>query len=148
MPSKAKPVPDGYHTITPYLNIANAGRAVEFMKKAFGAEESYRMNTPDGRVAHAEMRIGDSLVMVGEAIEMPSQPGSLMLYVDDVDALFKRATAAGAMVRQPPTDMFYGDRSCRLTDPCGNNWAIATHIEDVPPAELETRAAEWMKQKK
>lgn len=146
-----KPVPDGYHTVTPMLAIRGAAAAIEFYKKALGAEELFRMPGPGDAVLHAELRIGDSIVMLGdEAPEMGSPappslggtPVSLMLYVPDVDASFARATAAGCTALMPPTDMFWGDRFGKLQDPFGHQWAMATHKEDVPPEEMARRMAE------
>jgi PhnB protein len=149
--SPVKPIPDGYHAVTPYLVIRGAGRALEFYAKAFGAEEVFRMPAPDGSVMHAEMRFGDSIVMIGEeapqmgAISpaaLGGSPVSLLLYVPDVDAAFARATAAGCVAQMPPTDMFWGDRYGKLQDPFGHLWAMATHVEDVAPEEMARRMAQ------
>ena len=139
--ANVKPIPSGYHSLTPYLSLRQADRAIEFYKKAFGAEERFRMPTPDGRVAHAEMQIGDSIFMLTEAIEEPVTSASLYLYVADVDAVFARAVAAGAQPAMQPADMFWGDRFGRVTDPFGVRWSIATHTEDVAPEEIGKRAA-------
>jgi PhnB protein len=148
--SPVKPVPDGYHTVTPYLVIRGAAAALEFYAKAFGAREMFRLPCPDGSVAHAEIRIGDSVVMVGEeapsmgAISPQTLNGSAVnihLYVDDVDAWFARATEAGCAAHLPPTDMFWGDRMAKLQDPFGHLWGMATHKEDVPPEEMARRMA-------
>jgi len=139
--ANVKPIPPGYHSLTPYLSLRQADRAIEFYKKAFGAEERFRMPTPDGRVAHAEMQIGDSIFMLTEAIEEPVTSASLYLYVADVDAVFARAVAAGAQPAMQPADMFWGDRFGRVTDPFGVRWSIATHTEDVVPEEIGKRAA-------
>lgn len=150
MASKVKPVPEGYHTVTPYLCIRGAEKALDFYARAFGAKEKVRMPGPDGKVMHAEILIGDSMVMLGE--ENPQQnakspaafggtPVSIMLYVPDVDAVFKKATAAGAKADAPPADMFWGDRYGKLTDPFGHSWGIATHVEDVTPEEMKKRMA-------
>lgn len=145
-----KPIPDGYHTVTPYLIVKGAADALDFYKKAFGAEEIVRLPGPDGRVMHAEMRIGDSMVMLGEeALEVgfksPQELGgsgvSIHLYVADADAAFARAVKAGAEVQMPLADMFWGDRHGRLSDPFGYVWAISTHKEDVPPEEMSARMA-------
>jgi len=150
MTVKAKP--DGYHTLTPTLTIEGAARAIDFYKKAFGAEETMRFEH-GGTVAHAELRIGDSVFMIGEPwpeaghkspTALGGSPTGLMLYADDVDALFARAVAAGATVKSPVTDQFYGDRSGGLTDPFGHNWTIATHKEDVPMEEMMKRFREMM----
>ncbi len=139
---KVKSVPDGYHTVTPFLALKDAHRAIEFYKKAFGAEERFRMPMPDGKVAHAELQIGDSIVMLTEATQEPPTSSSLYLYVADVDALFARAVAAGAQVAMQVADMFWGDRFGRVSDPFGVRWGIATHVEDVAPDEVGRRAAQ------
>jgi PhnB protein len=151
MAAKVKPVPDGYHTVTPYLSIKGASDAIAFYKKAFGAEELVRMPMPDGRVGHAELQIGDSRIMLAD--EMPEMgdavtksPRSLggttfglALYVPDVDALFKRAVDAGAKQMRPLANQFYGERSGVVADPFGHIWTIATHVEDVSPEEMKKR---------
>ncbi len=148
--SKAKPIPKGYHTATPYLIIKGAAKAIEFYKKAFGAAEMTRMTQPDGRVGHAEIKIGDSLIMLAdEFAEMGARspqslggsPVSILLYVQNVDALTSQAITAGAKVVRPVKDQFYGDRSGSLEDPFGHQWHIATHVENVPPEEMKKRAA-------
>ena len=150
-PKRVMPVPPHYHTVTPYLVCRGAGDAIEFYENAFGAREKYRMTGPDGRIAHAEIRIGDSMLMIGEeALEMgatapPTIGGTavqVFLYVRNVDKAFAQATGAGATVEMPPTDMFWGDRYCKLADPFGHKWSMATHIEDVSPREMTRRAAE------
>ena len=150
MTSKVKPIPEGYHTATPYLIIKGAADAIEFYKKAFGATELMRMPGPDGKIGHAEIKIGDSPIMLAdEAPEMNARspqsfggsPISILLYVEDVDAVFNRAVAAGAKVERPVTDQFYGDRIGGLTDPFGHAWYISTHREDVSPEEMKKRAA-------
>jgi len=152
MARKVKPIPDGYHSVTPYLIVRGGAQAIEFYRKAFGAEERFRMPGPDGRLMHAELQIGDSVVMLGDecpemGIKSPQSLGgagvSVMLYVNDVDASFKQATKAGAKVKQAPTDMFWGDRFGKLTDPFGHEWAMATHIEDVAPDEMERRGKKF-----
>jgi PhnB protein len=146
---KAKSIPEGYHTATPYLIIKDAAKAIEFYKKAFGATELMRMAQPDGKVGHAEIKIGDSPIMLADEFpEMGSRspqslggsPVSLYLYVDDVDALAKQAEAAGAKVVRPVKDQFYGDRSGSFEDPFGHQWHLATHVEDLAPEELHKRA--------
>ncbi|HJZ83803.1 MAG TPA: VOC family protein [Polyangia bacterium] len=146
MAKKVKPIPEGYHTVTPYLTVKDAARAIDFYKKAFGAEETVRMPGPDGRIMHAELRIGNSMVMLADenpqmGSKSPQTLGGtavgLMIYCDDADALFKRASAAGATVSQPLADMFWGDRFGGLKDPFGHNWSIATHIKDLAPAEMK-----------
>jgi len=148
--SKAKPIPKGYHTATPYLIIKGAAKAIEFYKKAFGAAEMTRMTQPDGRIGHAEIKIGDSLIMLADEFpemgarspqSLGGSPVSILLYVQDVDALTSQAITAGAKVVRPVKDQFYGDRSGSLEDPFGHQWHIATHVEDVPPEEMKKRAA-------
>ncbi|MBL0209784.1 MAG: VOC family protein [Holophagaceae bacterium] len=149
MPTPVKPIPEGYHSVTPYLIVRGAAKALEFYKQAFGAVELFRMEAPDGRIGHAEIRIGDSPIMLAD--EHPDMgakspetwggsPVSLMLYVEDVDRVFARAVEAGATVERPLADQFYGDRTGGLKDPFGHVWYVATHIEDVPPEELDRRA--------
>ena len=148
MPGKVKPIPDGHHTVAPYLAIKNAVSALEFYKKAFGATETYKLIVPDGRLGHAEIRLGDSLIMLsdefpefgGKAPEaLGGSPVSIHLYVEDVDAFVKRAVAEGARVLKPVADQFYGDRSGQLEDPYGHLWWVATHKEDVAPEEMQKR---------
>ncbi|HVH15946.1 MAG TPA: VOC family protein [Candidatus Angelobacter sp.] len=138
--SKPKPIPQGYHTATPYLAVQGVPRLMTFLRQAFNAEEREKMMTPDGRVSHAEMKIGDSIIMMGEPTgESRSMPGMIYLYLDDTDAAYKRALQAGATSLREPTNMFYGDRNAAVTDPVGNQWWIATHVEDVPPEEMQRR---------
>lgn len=150
-----KAVPDGYHSVTPYLIMRDAAKAIDFYKEVFGAIEVVRMDAPGGKIGHAEVKMGDSFVMLADenptiGAEGPEllggSPVSLMLYVEDCDTVFKRAIAAGAAQVQPLQDKFYGDRSGTLTDPFGHQWTIATHKEDVAPAEMERRAAAYMKE--
>lgn len=142
MTTNVKPVPDGYHTVTPYLTVNDAAGLLTFVRQAFGAVETYRMTGPDGAIRHAEVRIGDSMVMVGQARdEWTPRPASLYLYVPDVDATHRAAVAAGGRSIQEPTTHFYGDRSGAVEDSQGNQWWIATHVEDVSPEEIERRAA-------
>jgi PhnB protein len=151
MTGKARPIPEGYHTATPYLIVKGAASAIEFYKKAFGATELFRMGDPSGKIGHAEIKIGDSPIMLAdEVLEMGYRspqsyggtPVSLLLYMEDVDARFKQAVAAGATVQKPVQDQFYGDRSGTLVDPFGHVWTLATHQEDVPPEEMQKRMAE------
>ena len=137
-----KPVPDGYHTVTPYLVVEDAGALIEFLTRAFGARTRYSHRGPDGKVAHAEMQIGDSIVMMGSA-RGDTQPlvMALYLYVPNCDELYRQAIAAGGTSIGEPTDQFYGDRHGGIKDPSGNSWWLATHIEDVSEQELERRMA-------
>lgn len=149
MNAKVRPIPEGYHTVTPYLTVRDAAAALDFYQRAFDAHESFRMADPDGRIGHAEMRIGDSPIMLSD--EYPDMgalspetvggiPMTIHLYVEDVDALVGRAVDAGAKLERPVVNHFYGDRAGLLTDPFGFKWWIATHVEDVPPEELSRRA--------
>jgi uncharacterized glyoxalase superfamily protein PhnB len=138
-----KPIPDGYHTVTPYLTVDGAAKLLEFVKRAFGAEEVFRMDTPDGKVGHAEVRIGDSMVMLADATTSDQgkpMPAMIHLYVEDVDKVYRQAIEAGATSQREPTDMFYGDRTAGVSDEVGNSWWIATHVEDIPPEEMAKRA--------
>ena len=140
MSTPAKAVPEGYHSVTPYLVVQGAGQLIDFMKAAFGAQEIVRMLQPDGSIGHAEMRIGDSVIMLGEARDQwKAMPTMLNLYLEDVDAAYARALAAGATPVQEPKDQFYGDRSGGVRDMCGNLWFVATHIEDVSEEEMKRR---------
>jgi PhnB protein len=149
----AKPIPEGYHTLTPYLVVEDTAKAIDFYKDAFGAEEIMRMQAPDGSIGHAEIQIGDSKVMLSDpfpqsSVRPPKERGgptaSIFVYVEDCDALFDQATGAGAEVTAPLEDMFWGDRFGSVTDPFGHLWSIATHIEDVPEAEMAERAKKAM----
>ena len=151
--TNVKPVPDGYHSVTPYLYIKGAARAIDFYKQAFGAVEVMRLASPDGKVGHAEIKIGDSHVMLADEFpEMGARspqtiggtPIGLMVYLADVDKVVDRAVKAGATLERPVEDKFYGDRMGGIVDPFGHRWYISTHIEDVPPAEMEKRAAAAM----
>jgi uncharacterized glyoxalase superfamily protein PhnB len=147
MATNVKPKPEGFHTVTPYLIVEGVAGLIDFLKQAFGAEEIERMASPDGGIAHAEVRIGDSIIMMGEPRdEWKPMPGSIYLYVDDTDAAYKRALEAGATSLMEPADQFYGDRNGGVKDPSGNHWWIATHIEDVAPEEMARRAEAFMKQ--
>jgi PhnB protein len=149
-----KPIPDGYRTVTPYLTVKGAGQAIEFYKRAFGAQEVERMTGPDGKsVMHAELRIDDSLVMLSDEFPQmgPRSPqtlggttASIFLYVPDVDAAFKRALDAGATAIMAPADMFWGDRFGKLRDPFGHEWGMATHKVDLSPEEIRRRGAAAM----
>jgi PhnB protein len=156
MAKAKKSVPEGFHTVTPQLTLDNAAQAIDWYKKALGAEETKRSTGPDGKIMHAELRIGDSHIMVNDAMmgskgpkAIGGSPVSLWIYVDDSDALFKRALAAGAQGAGGPmgqmADQFWGDRAGTLTDPYGYTWTIATRKEDLTREEIEQRQAEWMK---
>jgi len=143
-----KPIPDGYHSATPYLIVKGAAEALEFYKKAFGAEERMRCPMPDGRLGHAEVQIGNSIIMLADEfpemdakgpLSLGGTPVGICLYVLDSDAAFQRAVAAGAKVLRPIQDQFYGDRSGTVTDPFGHQWTISTHREDVSMEEIERR---------
>jgi PhnB protein len=146
-----KPIPEGYHTVTPYLAVDDAAKAIEFWGRAFGATEQVRMDGPDGKIAHAELEIGDSRIMVSDQFPQsttkpPKEAGattvSIMLYVEDVDSVVQDAVDAGATISMPIEDMFWGDRFGAVTDPFGHQWSIATHVEDVSPEDIEVRARE------
>ena len=136
-----KPVPAGYATVTPFLCAADAAKLIDFLKQAFAAEVTFRMDRPDGAVAHAEVKIGDSKVMIGQPAPGQETQAMLHLYVPDTDAVYARAIAAGATSIREPADQFYGDRSGGVRDISGNQWWIATHVEDVTPEEMERRMA-------
>src|SRR5215471_1567558 len=151
----AKPIPDGYRTVTPYLTVDDAAAAIEFYQRAFGAQEVMRMEGMPGKIAHAEIKIGDSMVMLsdempGSGTRSPQSAGcttaSIFLYVEDVDALFQQAESAGATVEMPPTNMFWGNRFGKVSDPFGHLWSMATHVEDIAPEEMGRRAQEAMAQ--
>jgi len=149
----AKPIPAGYHSVTPAIVVRDAAAAIDFYKKAFGAEEIDRMAGPDGSIMHAEIRIGDSILMLGEENEqwgtksplsLNGVHGSLHIYVEDADAAFNRALKAGATVRYPLEDAFWGDRYGKVTDPFGHEWGLATRVKDMTKAEMEKAGQEWM----
>lgn len=153
MSNKIKPIPDGYHTLSAYLIVRGAASAIEFYKKAFGAAELMRLNLPDGKIAHGEFKIGDSIFMISD--ENPDwgstspetlggSPVTLHLYVPDVDTTFANAIHAGAVEKMPLENQFWGDRTCQIVDPFGHYWHIATHIEDVDPSELPSRMEAFM----
>ena len=149
----AKPVPQGFHTVTAHLILDEAASTIDWYKKALGAEELGRSNGPDGKIMHAEIKVGDTILMVNDAMmggkgpkALGGSPASLWVYVPDCDALFGRATAAGAQVVMPMADQFWGDRTGTVTDPSGYQWTIATRKEDLTPAELNQRAEEFFKQ--
>jgi PhnB protein len=149
--ANVKPIPDGYHSVTPYLIIRGAAQAMDFYSKAFGAQEQFKMPGPDGKIGHAEMRIGDSVIMLADEnpnmghkspATLGGSPISILLYVEDCDAVFNQAVKAGAEVERPLANQFYGDRTGGVKDPFGFSWYIATHVEDVSPEEMERRAKE------
>ncbi len=153
MPNSVRPIPEGYHTVTPFLVVNGAARAIDFYQRAFGAKKIMQMNGPDGKIAHAELKLGDSMIMLsdempGNDIRSPQSLGGtsagIFLYVENVDAVFKQAQSAGAKVVMPVADMFWGDRYGKLTDPFGHSWSLATHKEDVSPQEMEKRGKEAM----
>jgi PhnB protein len=152
-----KPIPDGYRTVTPYLIVKGAADAIEFYKRAFGATEMLRMADPQGGVGHAEIKIGDSVIMLADehpamGYRSPRSFGgssvSILLYLEDVDGVFERAVKYGAKAQRPVANQFYGDRSGTLEDPFGHVWTVATHVEDVPPEEMKRRAEAAMKSAK
>jgi PhnB protein len=151
--TQAKPIPRGFHSVTPYLTLADTARALDFYKRAFSAQEVMRMDGPDGKIGHAEIKIGDSVIMLAD--EMPGSgsrspqslggtTGGVFLYVENADAVFNKAVSAGAQVEAPLADMFWGDRYGRLKDPFGHSWSVATHKEDVAPEEMSKRMKEAM----
>jgi PhnB protein len=140
MATKAKPIPEGYHTVTSYLVVPGVGKLIDFAKQAFGATEVHLSKRPDGTVQHAEIKIGDSIVMMGEGAGTKNFPGMLHLYVEDVDAVYRLAIQAGAKSLREPADQPYGDRMAGVEDAFGNQWWIATHIEDVMSEEMQQRA--------
>jgi PhnB protein len=148
--AKVKAIPDNYPRVTAYLTIDGASDAIEFYKKIFGAEERFRMPQPDGTIGHAELQIGDSVIMMSDAFpdmgiidpkKLGGTPITLTVYVDDVDATFAEAVKAGAKTRQPVENKFYGDRSGQFEDPWGHRWNVMSHVEDVAPDEMAKRAA-------
>lgn len=145
-------IPDRFHSITPYLCIKNAAKAIDYYKDVFGAEEIYRMPIPDGRIGHAEIMIGNSMLMLGDefleqGVKSPTSfggtPVSCMIYVKDCDAVLNKAAQTGGTITMPASDMFWGDRFGRFTDPFGHEWSVATHVEDLTPEEIEARQKEW-----
>jgi PhnB protein len=149
----AKPIPEGYHSVSPYLAVEDAARAIEYYTKAFGAKEVVRMDAPEGKIGHAELEVGDSRIMLSDPFpqastrppkELGGTSASVFLYVEDVDTVVKRAVDAGATVTMEVADQFWGDRFGTITDPFGHVWSIATHVEDVPPEEMAERAKHAM----
>lgn len=148
MPNAVRPIPEGYHSLTPQLTCRDAARAIDFYKSVFGATEVMRMASPDGKISHAELKIGDSHIMVND--EFPGMTvapnpsahhsSSLFFYMQDVDSVYNRAVAAGARIDMPLDNMFWGDRYGKITDPFGHQWGLATHVEDVAPEEMKRRS--------
>ncbi|MFL5825958.1 MAG: VOC family protein [Thermoleophilaceae bacterium] len=148
-----QPIPEGYHAVTPYLAVDDAAQAIDFYKRAFGARERMRMDAPGGKIGHAELEFGDSIVMLSDPFpqsssrppkELGGTSAAFFLYVDDVDQITQQAVDAGATLTKPVEDMFWGDRSGQVEDPFGHQWQLATHTEDVPPEEMARRAKEAM----
>ncbi len=142
-----KPVPDGYHTVTPGLIVDNASEVISFVEKVFGANVLSRIESPDGKIGHSEVKIGDSIIFIADSMGgAPSAPGYLYIYIEDVDAVYKKAIQAGATSVEEPVDKFYGDRNAAVKDKAGNHWGIATHTEDLSPEEIERRIEAFKKQ--
>ena len=155
MTAAVNKIPKGYHTVTPALTVRNAAEAIAFYKKALGAEELVRMSSPDGKISHAELKIGDSIIFLGDEIPdmgnkspqtLGGSSGSLFLYVEDVDKFYQRAVNAGAKSTMPPTDMFWGDRYGTFVDPYGQSWGVGTHVEDLTAEETRERAQDFYAQ--
>lgn len=148
--TSVKPVPDGYHTVTPYIIVQGAGQLIDFIKKAFDGNEAELISMPDGTIGHAEIRLGDSVIMVSDARgeDYKPMPTGIYLYVEDCDATYERALQAGATSLMKPMDRFYGDRSAGVKDQFGNQWWIATHTEDLSPQEYAKRKEDFMKEQK
>jgi PhnB protein len=151
MRTNVKPIPDGFHAVTPYLIVKNATEAIDFYKRAFGAQERYRIPTPDGKVGHSELQIRDSIIMVTEECAehgnpspqtLEGSPVTFALYLENVDEAFQRAVKAGASVKEPVSDKFWGDRAGCVIDPFGHRWSLLTRIENVSPEEMKERMAE------
>jgi PhnB protein len=148
--AKAKPIPEGHHSVTPYLIVDNATKALDFYSRALGARETFRMPGPDGKIAHAEIQVGDSRVFLCDETPQAGKspktlrgsPVGIFLYTDDVDATYARAVREGATSKMPPTNMFWGDRWSQVVDPYGHEWQFATHVEDVSEEQLNERMAE------
>lgn len=138
---KVRPIPKGYHSVTPVLNLADANAFIAFTKKAFGGKVRSQMPGPEGKLMHCEIEVGDSVVMVSDAVRDPVRTGSLFLYTENVDKAFSKALKAGAKSLMEPEDMFWGDRFARIEDPQGNTWGIATHVENVSPKDMKKRMA-------
>jgi PhnB protein len=154
MPNQVKPIPEGYHNVTAYLVVQGAAAAIDFYKKAFGAVETVRMPQPDGRIAHAELLLGDSVIMLADEFPemetvgpktLGNSPVGLLLYVNDVDSTVEHAVALGAKIKRPVANQFYGDRTGTIEDPFGHKWTLARHMEDVSPEEMKRRMAAMQK---
>ena len=152
MSQQVKAIPDGYHTMTPGLTVRDAARAIEFYQKAFNAQQLFRMDGPDGKIMHAELKIGNSIFMLGEEnpqtgchspASLKGTPTALYLYVENADAAFNQAVSAGAKVEMPVADMFWGDRGGNVSDPSGHRWWVATHKEDLTPDQIKQRAQKF-----
>ncbi|MGA3209894.1 MAG: VOC family protein [Terriglobales bacterium] len=142
-----KPIPDGYHTVTPYLTVTDVAKLIEFLQKVFGAEVKEKFMRPDGGIMHAEVKVGDSIIMMGQANEnWKARPGTIYMYVPDTDAAYRRALDAGATSVMEPANQFYGDRNAGVSDSTGNYWWIATHVEDVSKEEMDRRHEQHAKQ--
>jgi uncharacterized glyoxalase superfamily protein PhnB len=155
MQQQVRPIPEGFHTVTPHLVCANAAEAIEFYKKAFGAVEVGRMPSPDGKIMHASLRIGDSPLMLADEfpgygslgpLALKGTPVVIHLYVQDVDAVYAQAVAAGAQAAMPPAEMFWGDRYGQLVDPFGHRWSLATHTRDLTPEQMQQEMQKMMAQ--
>lgn len=148
MAEKVNPIPEGFHTITPYFIVNDGVKFIDFVKKAFSAAENHRSTTPDGRIMHAQLKIGDSFIMMGQSTgEWRSMTCTMYMYVQDIDSVYNNALKAGGKTLREPTNEFYGDRVCGIEDPFGNQWWIATHVEDVSPEEIRKREEEMLKQR-
>ena len=148
MTGKVNPIPEGFHTITPYIIVNDGVEFIDFLKKAFNAVENHRSVAPDGRIMHAQLKIGDSFIMMGQSTgEWRAMTCTMYMYVPDIDSVYSKASKAGGKTLREPTNEFYGDRICGIEDPFGNQWWIATHIEDVSPEEMKKREEEMMKQR-
>ena len=149
MSGNVNPIPEGFHTITPYFIVNDGVKFIEFLKTAFNAEENHRSVTPDGRIMHAQLKIGDSFIMMGQSTgEWKSMNSTIYMYVADIDSVYNSALKAGGKTLREPTNEFYGDRIGGIEDPFGNQWWISTHVEDVSPEEMKKREEEMMKQSK
>jgi PhnB protein len=152
MPNSVRPIPEGFHSLTPHLTCRDAARAIDFYKSIFGATEVMRMASPDGKIMHAELKFGDSHLMLNDEIPgmavapnpSATHSSALFFYMEDVDSVYNRAVAAGSRIDMPLDNMFWGDRYGKITDPFGHQWGLATHVEDVAPEEMKRRSATEM----